>query len=130
MLGFYFCPRLRDFPDRRLASIEPPTVYGDLMQPIFGRRIRTDAVREHWNEVVHLVASLQAGVVAPSVMLKKLAAYRRQNKLDLALQEPGQFAQHVAQDIGATGVLPQPSEYEVRADAEPAEFGQFAAIEA
>jgi hypothetical protein len=36
----------------------------------------------------------------------------------------------VAQDIGATGVLPQPSEYEVGADAEAAEFGQFAAIEA
>jgi TnpA family transposase len=91
MLGFYFCPRLRDFPDRRLASIEPPTVYGDLMQPIFGRRIRTDVIREHWNEIVRLVASLQAGVVAPSVMLKKLAAYRRQNKLDLALQELGRI---------------------------------------
>jgi TnpA family transposase len=37
------------------------------------------------------VASLQAGVVAPSVMLKKLAAYRRQNKLDLALQELGRI---------------------------------------
>ncbi|MEA3149770.1 MAG: hypothetical protein QOD56_709, partial [Gammaproteobacteria bacterium] len=84
MLGFYFCPRLRDFPDRRLASIEPSALYGDLMQPIFGRRIRTDVIREHWNEVVRLVASLQAGVVAPSVMLKKLAAYRRQNQLDLA----------------------------------------------
>jgi TnpA family transposase len=76
MLRFYFCPRLRDFPDRRLASIEPSAHYGNLMQPIFGRRIRTDVIREHWNEVVRLVASLQAGVVAPSVMLKKLAAYR------------------------------------------------------
>jgi Tn3 transposase DDE domain len=91
MLGFYFCPRLRDFPDRRLASIEPPARYGDLMQPIFGRRIRTDVIRDHWNEVVRLVASLQAGVVAPSVMLKKLAAYRRQNQLDLALQELGRI---------------------------------------
>src|ERR1700723_1400519 len=61
------------------------------MQPIFGRRIRTDVIREHWNDVVRLVASLQAGVVAPSVMLKKLAAYRRQNQLDLALQELGRI---------------------------------------
>jgi TnpA family transposase len=52
MLGFYFCPRLRDFPDRRLASIEPPALYGDLVRPIFGRRIRTDVIREHWNDVV------------------------------------------------------------------------------
>ena len=33
MLGFYLCPRLRDFPDRRLASIEPPALYGDLVRP-------------------------------------------------------------------------------------------------
>jgi hypothetical protein len=32
-------------------------------------------------------SSLKAGIVAPSVMLRKLAAYRRQNQLDLALQE-------------------------------------------
>ena len=91
MLGFRFCPRLRDFPDRRLASIEPPTSYGELMQPLFGRRIKTDVIRENWDDVVRLVASLQAGVVAPSVMLKKLAAYPRQNKLDLALQELGRI---------------------------------------
>jgi TnpA family transposase len=91
MLGFRFCPRLRDFPDRRLASIEPIALYGDLMQPIFGRRIRTDVPRKHWNEIIRLVASLQAGIVAPSVMIKKLAAYQRQNQLDLALQELGRI---------------------------------------
>ena len=36
-------------------------------------------------------ASLKAGIVAPSVMLRKLAAYRRQNQLDLALQELGRI---------------------------------------
>ena len=91
MLGFRFCPRLRDFPDRKLASIELPTSYGELMQPLFGRRIKTDVIRENWDDVMRLVASLQAGVVAPSVMLKKLAAYPRQNKLDLALQELGRI---------------------------------------
>jgi hypothetical protein len=54
-----------------------------------GRRIKVDVAREHWDEVVRLVASFYAGAVAPSVMLKKLAAYRRQNQLDLALQELG-----------------------------------------
>jgi TnpA family transposase len=36
-------------------------------------------------------SSLKAGIVAPSVMLRKLAAYRRQNQLDLALQELGRI---------------------------------------
>jgi TnpA family transposase len=91
MLGFRFFPRLRDFPDRRFASIESSALYGDLLQPLFGRRIRTDVIREHWYEIVRLVASLKAGVVAPSFMLKKLASYRRQNQLDLALQELGRI---------------------------------------
>jgi len=37
--------------------------------------------------VRRLVASLQAGTVLPSAMLKRLAAFQRQNQLDLALQE-------------------------------------------
>jgi TnpA family transposase len=90
MLDFRFCPRLRDFPDRRLASIEPPSCYPEL-QPLLGRRIKMDVIREHWDQVVRLVASLKAGTVAPSVMLKKLAAYERQNQLDLALQELGRI---------------------------------------
>jgi TnpA family transposase len=90
MLGFRFCPRLRDFPDRKLACIEPQATYKDLA-PLLGRRIRTDIIREHWGEVVRLVASLKAGTVAPSAMLKRLAAYQRQNQLDLAIQELGRI---------------------------------------
>lgn len=90
MLGFRFCPRLRDFPERKLASLEPPGCYPDL-QPLLGRRIKEEVIREHWDQVVRLVASLKAGIVAPSAMLRKLAAYERQNQLDLALQELGRI---------------------------------------
>jgi TnpA family transposase len=90
MLGFRFCPRLRDFPDRRLVPIEPPASYPQIA-PLLGRRIRADVVREHWGDVVRLVASLKAGHVAPSMMLRKLAAYDRQNQIDVALQEIGKI---------------------------------------
>ena len=90
MLGFRFCPRLRDFPDRKLACIEPVAAYKDL-QPVLGRRIRADVIREHWDDILRLVASLQAGTVSPSAMLKRLAAFQRQNQLDLALQELGRI---------------------------------------
>jgi TnpA family transposase len=46
-----------------------------------GRRVKADVVRERWGEVLRLVASLHAGTVLPSAMLKKLAAHRRQNQL-------------------------------------------------
>lgn len=90
MLGFRFCPRLRDFPDRKLATLEPASAYKDLA-PLLGRRIRTEVIREHWDEILRLVASLHAGTALPSAMLKRLAAYQRQNQLDLALQELGRI---------------------------------------
>ena len=90
MLGFRFCPRLRDFPDRRLASFETPSAYAGL-ETLMGKRIKADIVAERWDEILRLVTSLKAGVVAPSAMLKKLAAYERQNQLDLALQEIGRI---------------------------------------
>jgi TnpA family transposase len=76
MLGTRFCPRLRDFPDRKLASIEPPTNYGTI-QPLFRWRIRTDIIREHRDEVLRLVASLKTDTLLPSAMLKRLPAYQR-----------------------------------------------------
>ena len=88
LLGFRFCPRLRDFPDRRLVSIAAPSAY-PYLAPLMGKKVRTEVIREHWGEILRLVASLNAGHVAPSTMLRKLAAYERQNQLDLALQEIG-----------------------------------------
>ena len=90
MLGFRFCPRLRDFPDRRLAPISPVTAYPTIA-PLLGKRIRTDIIREQWDDVLRLVGSIKVGHVAPSVMLRKLAAYERQNQLDVALQEIGKI---------------------------------------
>jgi TnpA family transposase len=89
-LGFRFCPRLRDFPDRKLATLEPTSAYKDLAL-LLGRRIRTEVIRERWDEILRLVASLHAGTVLPSAMLKRLATYQRQNQLDLALQELGRL---------------------------------------
>ena len=90
MLGFRFCPRLRDFQDRRLLPIGPASEY-PFLAPLLGKRIRTDIIREQWGDVLRLVGSIKAGHVAPSVMLRKLAAYERQNQLDVALQEIGKI---------------------------------------
>src|SRR6202035_1830639 len=48
--------------------------------------------------------------------------------LDIEAEVP--FGEQTAQDIATPGLLPQPSEHEVGADAEPPQFGQFATVEA
>ena len=90
LLGYRFVPRIRDLHDRKLGTIEAPGCYEGLA-PLIGRPIRTDIIRECWDEIIRLGASIKAGVVAPSVMLKKLSAFKRQNRLDLALQEIGRI---------------------------------------
>ena len=88
LLGYRFAPRIRDLADRRLGTFEPGARYMEL-EPLVGRPINTATILECWDEVVRLAASLKAKTVAPSVMLKKLSAYKRQNRLDFALQEIG-----------------------------------------
>lgn len=95
MLGFRFCPRLRDFPDRKLAAFEAVVrLWRDSARSsgVASRRMpHGDVIREHWEEVLRLVASLKAGTVLLSAMLNCLAAFQRQNQFDLALQELGRI---------------------------------------
>ena len=53
--------------------------------------------RSKWGEVLSLIGSIKVGHVAPSVMLRKLAAYERQNQLDVALREIGKVAELCAE---------------------------------
>jgi TnpA family transposase len=88
--GYRFVPRLRDLQDRRFAIIGPKPRH-TILEPLLGRPIRIDVIQENWDDVVRLAASIKAGSVAPSVMLKKLSAFKRQNRLDMALAEVGRI---------------------------------------
>lgn len=90
LLGYRFVPRRRDLADKRLATIEPARAYSGL-EPIIGRPIRTDAIVDGWPDIIRLAASIKAGSVAPSTMLKMLSAYKRQNRPDLAHAEVGRI---------------------------------------
>ena len=90
LLGYRFVPRLRDLADRRLGSVEPAVRYRGL-EMLIGRPIRTDAIVDSWDDIIRLAASIKSGTVAPSTMLRKLGAYKRQNRLDFALGEVGRI---------------------------------------
>jgi TnpA family transposase len=90
LLGYRFCPRLRDFGDLKLAIFRDTLVPLDLAD-IVGKPVREQVVRDQWPEVLRIGASLEAKIVAPSVILKKLSAYKQQNQLYLALQEIGRI---------------------------------------
>jgi TnpA family transposase len=90
LLGLKLAPRLRDFPDRRLACFGKPSMLKGLA-PIMGKPINEEVILSHWDDVVRLAASVKKGSVKPSALLRKLGAYRQQNRLYLALGEIGRI---------------------------------------
>lgn len=90
LLGFRFAPRIRDLADHRLFCFEPLSRY-EALKPLLGERIHVPTIRQHWDEVARLVASLRQGITSASLLVSKLAAYPRQNHLAVTLREIGRI---------------------------------------
>ena len=88
LLGFRFAPRLRDLSERRLYIVDRRADYGPL-DCLIGGAINLQKIEENWDEILRMTASIRAGTVAPSVLMRRLAAYPRQNALARALREIG-----------------------------------------
>jgi TnpA family transposase len=89
LLGFRYAPRIRDLADRRLYVVGARVAYKAL-DPVIGGVLDLRGVGENWDEVLRLAASIKAGTVAPSAILRRLAAYPRQNAAK-ALKEIGRL---------------------------------------
>lgn len=94
LLGFGFAPRLRDIRDRRL-HILPDMPVPPLLGGLAGDAVRADLIEKHWEDLLRLAVSIDAGHVSASEMLQRLAAYPRQNSLALALREIGRLQRSV-----------------------------------
>jgi TnpA family transposase len=90
LLGFRFAPRIRDLQDRRLYTLGLPSAY-PVLEPLIGGRINAAHLEAWWEEVLRLATSVRTGTVLASTILRKLAAYPRQNGLALALRELGRI---------------------------------------
>jgi len=90
LLGLKLAPRLRDLPDRRLACFGKPGVWKGL-SPLMGKPINEEVILSHWDDVIRLAASVKNGSAKTSALLRKLGAYRQQNRLYLALGEIGRI---------------------------------------
>jgi TnpA family transposase len=70
-------------PDSTPASV------AESVRPLIGARINKALIARNWPDILRIAASIAAGAVAPSQILKKLASYPRQNELASALREVG-----------------------------------------
>lgn len=90
LLGFQFAPRIPDLKHRRLYSFGKPSVYPTL-EPLIAGRINVDLIRAHWSDILRIITSICSGTVAPSMIMRQLASYPRQNGVAAALRELGRL---------------------------------------
>ncbi len=90
LLGFRFAPRIRDLKEKRLYLLPGMTVPPEFASLVAGT-INVRVISEQWFELLRLAMSIKKGTVTASVILRKLAAYPRQNSLALALRELGKL---------------------------------------
>jgi TnpA family transposase len=90
LLTYRFIPRIGDLPSKRLYAFDPAAVPKEL-RGMVGGKIKERLIVENWPDILLAVATMAAGVMPPSHLLKKFAAYPRQHELAFALREIGKI---------------------------------------
>jgi TnpA family transposase len=92
LLGYSFAPRIRNFQEQRLYSFTRPKIYTDKGYAILPvATIQVDLIKEHWDEILRLIATLKLKETTASQLLKRLSSYSRQHPLYRALKAFGQI---------------------------------------
>lgn len=90
ILGFRFCPRMRDLSSKKLHIFDGVDS-NSCLSPLLGDKINVKAIQDSWDDILRFATSLKKGTVTASLIMRKLASYPRQNKLALALREVGRI---------------------------------------
>lgn len=88
LLGFQFIPRIRDLPSKRLYLFDPASCPKEL-KGLIGGKVREPVISSNWSDILRSTATMVAGAMSPSQLLRKFAAYPRQHELAVALREIG-----------------------------------------
>ena len=90
LIGKRFAPRLRNLKDRKFHTFEKGDAYPALSNHI-GAPINATLILDHWDDLLHLAASITTRTVVPSTILKKLSASPKESQLARALRELGRI---------------------------------------
>jgi TnpA family transposase len=94
LLGFSFMPRLKGLHKRRLYKIDRNSHYG-VLEPLFKGTVNIELIREQWEFLIRVAASLKNRIVPADVIVKRLANSSPADRLSKALTELGRLVKTV-----------------------------------
>jgi TnpA family transposase len=90
LLGFKFAPRISSSLDKNLYTYQPIGDQG-VLNSLIASPVRAKYIVEHWEEMQRVASSIRHGSVSASLLMRRLRAYSRQNRLATALTELGKL---------------------------------------
>ena len=88
LLGIKLFPRMRTWNDAVFYRPGKDAQYRNI-DALFSEVIDWDLIERHWQDMMQVVMSIQAGKILPSLLLRKLGSHNRKNKLYRAFRELG-----------------------------------------
>lgn len=88
LLGIQLMPRMRTWNEVAFYRPEKEETY-DHIDSFFTRTIDWSLIETHWQDLMQVVLSIQAGTVLPSTLMQRLGSHSRQSKLYQAFAEVG-----------------------------------------
>jgi TnpA family transposase len=88
LLGIKLLPRMRTWNDVTFYRVDRGTAYKHI-DALFTGVVDWDLIERHWQDMMQVVLSIQAGQVLPSMLLQKLGVYSRKSSLYKAFSELG-----------------------------------------
>lgn len=92
-------PRIRNFPSKRLYIFDPNGVPKEL-KGLIGGKIREGTILTNGPDILRSAATMVAGAIPPSQLLRKFSAQTRQHDLAIALREIGRVEERSSSLIG------------------------------
>ncbi|MBN3925560.1 MAG: Tn3 family transposase [Nostoc sp. NMS4] len=71
---------MRDLASKKLHFFDGVNQNSPLL-PLLGEKINVKLIAACWDHILRLATSVSIGTVTPSLIMRKLASYPRQNKL-------------------------------------------------
>lgn len=88
LLSIKLFPRMRNWNKVTFYRPEKRSSYKHI-DTLFTKSIDWALIETHWQDMMQVVLSIQAGKILPSTLLRKLGSHSRQNKLNRAFRELG-----------------------------------------